>query len=382
MRSIFEEPCANLRLTSSLKIISTKPTKDQCSSCSGKTPTISLLQDGEVCIYASRCPCDPVLPLFFSVLFYIYIYIPYLLSLYFFNRFYIPIAYDKLNSILYSTSCPTHTFSVPFTLTSSEMSLFTMCCGSRKDNYYTVRPYRPPKERPHPSVSQNQPRRQQPQFQPQPQPRSRGPEELEKRRRQAQATAAARTYGWPTERGVVAGNMRNNRDSIIEPDLAGGLAAMPGSDFRAVYDPQRPRHISQRQQQQQRQKQQKPTITHQQHISHQKWKPQRPSYYQQQFVDRQPSSMAPMRAAPSRQTAPSVTQRQQRQRPAVGRVLPVVPTRPPVQVPPPRKVKRPVRRDSNGVSECSSSSSDDDDGDHRRHRRNYNVSPLHSPERE
>ncbi|TGJ84860.1 hypothetical protein E0Z10_g3919 [Xylaria hypoxylon] len=221
-----------------------------------------------------------------------------------------------------------------------------MCCGS-EDDYYTVSPYRPANEKHHASVSQARSQRQ-------PKPQHRGPsrEEIEKRQRQAQATAAAQNYGWPTSRRV-AGNIPTNhiqtpgnRDSIIEPDVAGGLAAIPGSDFRAVYDPQQSR--------------QQPT-----HRPSPPRPPQRPVYYQQRFVSQQPSRMPPMRAAPQQvvRRVPQIVH----QRPAIAR-KPVLQMAHPLSRAP--QAARLVRRDSNGISECS-----DDEGD-REDLRKYTVSPI------
>ncbi|KAI0505239.1 hypothetical protein F5B22DRAFT_529634 [Xylaria bambusicola] len=229
------------------------------------------------------------------------------------------------------------------------------CCGS-EDDYYTVTPYRPPNEKPHPSVyNQRQPERHN-------QPRYRDPrrEEADKRQRQAQATAAARNYGWPTTRGV-AGNTNHHRgsgsrDSIIEPGLAGGLAAMPGSDFRAVYDPQRHRQRQQQQQQRQQQPIHRPNPV----------PPfQRPPYYQQRFVSQQPPRMPMMSAIPRASEEP-LARRQQ----VIARKPVVQGRRTQFHAP---QVARLVRRDSNGISECS-----DDDFD-REDLRQYTVSPIQSP---
>ncbi|KAI3343133.1 hypothetical protein F4824DRAFT_510369 [Ustulina deusta] len=222
-----------------------------------------------------------------------------------------------------------------------------MCCGCSDDDYYTASPYRPPNENPHPSVSQRRPERHR-------KPRYQDPsrEEVEKRQRQAQATAAARNYGWPTTRGVAGSTDRlqtsGNRDSIIEPHLAGGLAAMPGSDFRAVYDPQRPRQQPMR----------RPSPSR---------PPQRPPYYQQRFVNQQPPRM-PLMSISAQQdvrTLPPVVH----QHPVTVR-RPVIQTTRPHQAP---QVARLVRRDSNGISECSDDEVDPED------LRKYTVSPIQSP---
>ncbi|KAI0404274.1 hypothetical protein F4802DRAFT_567438 [Xylaria palmicola] len=228
-----------------------------------------------------------------------------------------------------------------------------MCWCS--DDDYTVSPYRPPGENPHPSVSRGHPQRQPPR-------QHRGPsaEEQEKRQRQAQASAAARSYGWPAARGAAG-----NRDSIIEPGLAGGLAAMPGSDFRAVYDPHRQRQSPQRRPVQQpvRQPVRRRDLP---------GPPQRPPYYQQGsvnrqgFVNQQPGRAQLMRAYPQQEArAPAPTMHQ---RPGNAR-RPVVQQQTTAHVPRQAQTARLVRRDSNGVSECSDT---DDDIENLR---NYTVSP-------
>ncbi|KAI1428370.1 hypothetical protein F5Y12DRAFT_733403 [Xylaria sp. FL1777] len=235
-----------------------------------------------------------------------------------------------------------------------------MCCGGSEDDYYTVSPYRPANENPHPSVAQHRPERYH-------QPRHRGPsrEEVEKRQRQAQATAAAQNYGWPITRGVSRNpnhlQTSRNRDSVIEPDLAGGLAAMPGSDFRAVYDPQRSR-------QQQIHRPSPPRPPQRQPQRPPQRLPQRPPYHQQRFVSQQPPRMPPM-SVPAKQDVrrvPLVVQQHQ----AIARKPVIQTTRPQFQAP---QAARLVRRDSNGISECS-----DDDGD-REDLRGYTVSPIQSP---
>ncbi|KAI1469951.1 uncharacterized protein F4812DRAFT_307870 [Daldinia caldariorum] len=60
-----------------------------------------------------------------------------------------------------------------------------------------------------------------------------------------EATRAAREYGWPrehSERGTRNYGQAGNRDSYLEPGLAEALVNLPGSEFRHVYDPERPRH--------------------------------------------------------------------------------------------------------------------------------------------
>ncbi|KAI0438775.1 hypothetical protein F4803DRAFT_569306 [Xylaria telfairii] len=246
-----------------------------------------------------------------------------------------------------------------------------MCCGS-KDDYYTATPYRPANEKPHPSVSRGR--------YPPPPPRDPRLEEIEKRQRQAQATAAAQRYGWPTSRTDPRGyddlQIPGNRDSLIEPGLASGLSTMPGSDFRAVYDPQR---------------------SPQRRRNHPPNRPrptQSPHYYGQGFVDQQPGKMPPMRAPPIRTQprqhakvqypvayqhpsmpvqpvyAPQIRMqhnqyvRPEHQRPAVARDVVVQRQyRPPREpetarfsyVPQPRPVRKPSL-DSNRISLCSDDS--------------------------
>ncbi|GAP86100.1 hypothetical protein SAMD00023353_0302290 [Rosellinia necatrix] len=266
------------------------------------------------------------------------------------------------------------------------------CCSSRTD-YELVPPSRlanrPANQWPHNPAAHRSQGRRHPQGRPQPRSRVPSREELEKQRRQAQATAAARTYGWPTTRrgtdggGEVGGaGSSGSRDSVIEPHLAGGLAALPGSDFRAVYDPRRAQHPSPapppppppppQQQQQVR----LPNYPRQQ--------PQHPPYHPGQSAWQQPGRMPATWATPTQgaaaitttTTAAAAAAPVAYQRPTVAR-RPVVRTAPRLPSQPQRP--RHVRRDSNGVSECSSDEGDGG-GDHNvedyRHLRNYTVSPL------
>ncbi|KAI1166922.1 hypothetical protein F5B18DRAFT_569495 [Nemania serpens] len=236
------------------------------------------------------------------------------------------------------------------------------CCGSDSDYYSEARegpkPYRPvgPSQR-----------------YPQTERRGLSREEIEKRQRQAQATAAAQSYGWPTRGVTPTGPHRTHgsRDSIIESGLVGSLAALPGSDLRAVYDPQRirqPPHQQQlrqqpRQQPGQQPRQQPGQQPGQQRPIHQPTWPQRPPYYQ--FISEQPSKVQPM-STPSRhrtQTGPPVIKERIARKPVLHAAQPHL--RP--------HTAKLVRRDSNGISECS----DDEDGvDYREKLRNYTVSPL------
>ncbi|KAI2638111.1 hypothetical protein GGS21DRAFT_455917 [Xylaria nigripes] len=231
-----------------------------------------------------------------------------------------------------------------------------MCCGS-DDDYYTVSSYQQETQRPKAYATAGRPRQQAyPQYQYHPQSR----EEAEKRQRQAQATAAAHKYGWPTARGA-PGNVHQqypnnyvNRDSMIEPNLAGGLAAMPGSEFRAVYDPQRARQAPPR----------RPVPQRQQPVQNGGLprQSQRPPP-QQRIVYHQPGRTPAMRAEPTLNNR-SVPQ----QRPGVGRRPDIHAARPVSEASQTAEIF--PRRDSNGVSVCS------DDEDYQ-NLRNYTVSPLY-----
>ncbi|KAI1120731.1 hypothetical protein F5Y10DRAFT_289349 [Nemania abortiva] len=243
-----------------------------------------------------------------------------------------------------------------------------MCCCN-DDDYDTPEAPRPQNERPHPPVSQ--PRAQRQAVPPQRGLSREETERKEKRERQAQATAAARNYGWPTPREVGFASQRTpgNRDSVIEPHLASGLAALPGSDFRAVYDPQRLRQ-SPRQSPQQQPRQLPP-----QRPNHMRPDPprpiQQPSYHRQRPVTQQPVRMPPMRAVPLQNMRPASSSAVH-QRPSIARTATVQPAARAYVQP---QTARLVRRDSNGISECS-----DDDDDYRLEElRKYTVSPPLSP---
>ncbi|KAI1808314.1 hypothetical protein F4811DRAFT_549049 [Daldinia bambusicola] len=65
------------------------------------------------------------------------------------------------------------------------------------------------------------------------------------RTQRREATRAARDYGWPreySERAASNYGQAGNRDSYLEPGLAEALVNLPGSEYRRVYDPERPRH--------------------------------------------------------------------------------------------------------------------------------------------
>ncbi|RYC54138.1 hypothetical protein CHU98_g12070 [Xylaria longipes] len=186
-----------------------------------------------------------------------------------------------------------------------------MCCSS-SDDYYTVTPYRPSDERPHPSVSREWYSELSPWDL----------EDIEKWQRQAKATKAAKGYGWPTARGGAPRSIDHrqtpgSRDSLMEASLARRLAAIPGAHFYEPQQPQRQRNYSPN----------PPRPT------------QRPPYYEQRVVNQQPGRMPPMNAPPMR-AQPKQRLREEppvvHQRPAVSR-----PPRhsPPVRVPPRRDVR-------------------------------------------
>ncbi|KAI1434504.1 hypothetical protein GGR50DRAFT_395988 [Xylaria sp. CBS 124048] len=245
-----------------------------------------------------------------------------------------------------------------------------MCCGSR-DDYHSITPDRQEKPRPHHQyVPENRPRRPQPPPNSKPQYPSASRSEREKRERQAQATAAARNYGWPAPRaasGGMATGSNRSRDSMIEPGLASGLAAMPGSEFRAVYDPHKRRQLPPRPQHSQQQ-QQPQTV----HSSTPPPPYQRPPYYHLGVVNHQPGRTQPMQVKPVQAVPIPAGKGKPRHHPAIARQPVIQAAHRMSRMPQAAVLVR--RRDSNGVSECS-----DDEGDgHRAHEklRNYTVSPL------
>jgi len=316
-----------------------------------------------------------------------------------------------------------------------------MCCGSDDDYDHDQEPVFGSTNTEFYSPTNNS-RTQQRQKQQRPSPpRYQSPtrEQIEKRDRQARATAAAHQYGWPTLRGV-AGNMDTNlhrtlgnRDSIIEPRLAGNLATMPGSDYRSVYDPNKrrqpqpqpssrtvhqrpsrapapntalrgtppPTTTQKREQQQQSQPQSPPYYQQRGQSQQQKQQYSRPIYQQPQGIPPMTMTMG-MAPATTMQDARRVPQRvntNENPRGTVAARKPVIqsvhPVRPVlnnahahahVHAP---QAARLVRRDSNGVSECSDDDDDDDahddddDEDECRRRgnlRDYTVSPVQSPQ--
>ncbi|KAI0189243.1 hypothetical protein F4808DRAFT_467547 [Astrocystis sublimbata] len=111
-------------------------------------------------------------------------------------------------------------------------------------------------------------------------------EKREKQQRQAQARAAAERYGWRPTGGAYRshGDPETScaRDSLIEPNLAHGFAAMPGSDFRPFY------HSHQLRRQQ---------------TPHPSKPGQRPPNHDQRIVNQQPGRVAPMNAPPTKMPA-------------------------------------------------------------------------------
>ncbi|KAI1345180.1 hypothetical protein F5Y15DRAFT_410855 [Xylariaceae sp. FL0016] len=273
-----------------------------------------------------------------------------------------------------------------------------MCCGS-SDDY----------ERPNPQP-----------YHPQRQPVGPQHRAMEqgngKLRAQMAATRAAGKYGWPTDRqshpqaGQRGQATAACRDSFIEPGLAAHLSTMPGAEFRSVYDPQRARqpHPSSG-------ALRRPAPPQMSQRS-----PIQPPYYQQrqqQLVYQQPAAVKPMssglhRSKPTSRPSPVSRPSQQdpRRTPQVkhaGRIaqpqsavveMAMPSPKPQYQMPPvakPRYVtpqqayaapqmgyaqpydhvphRKDVRRDSNGVSECSD---EDVGGDWRDHCVSPTLSPL------
>ncbi|KAI0164943.1 hypothetical protein GGR57DRAFT_514801 [Xylariaceae sp. FL1272] len=272
------------------------------------------------------------------------------------------------------------------------------CCGS-DDDYYHVTPYKPENERRQPKPN--------PQGHSQwhPQPKQYGgltKEQFEKRERQARATHAAQKYGWPTPRGVGQNIFTDhlpagNRDSVIEQGLAGAFVSMPGSEFRElrpVYDPVRVRQPQNASPGAPRQAPQRPQRPQRPQMSQLPSFPQYGAAYarpgpalgsgQRQPIYQQPTRQPPMSQGPQRR--PNVTHRtpSSEKRPAIQ---PSPAKRPVVQTLDLSRVKsqkatfhmatphrahfpKVVRRDSNGVSDCSDDAGNLDD------LRNYTVSPM------
>ncbi|KAI0140937.1 hypothetical protein F4776DRAFT_539319 [Hypoxylon sp. NC0597] len=168
----------------------------------------------------------------------------------------------------------------------------------------------------------------------------RHPPNSERDRRQV----AAQGYGWPGQTTTRSNNPQQSlrrQDSFIEPGLAHALVGLPDSDFRAVYDPERAR--------QQRVPASQPILS--------------PNYPQQLqrgapgIIAEQPSTIEAMAVA-----YPQGVRQIVHQHPSVSTSSKTAPSMPsPVRL---------MRRDSNGVSECS-----DDEYDEAA-LRNYTVSPT------
>ncbi|KAI1260995.1 hypothetical protein F5Y18DRAFT_212486 [Xylariaceae sp. FL1019] len=271
------------------------------------------------------------------------------------------------------------------------------CCGSA-DDYYQVTPYKP--------ANEQRPSRPKPQGHSQrhPLPKQYGgltKEQYEKRERQARATNAAQKYGWPTPRGVGQNIFTDhlppgNRDSVIEANLAGGFVSMPGSEFgelRPVYDPvraRRPQTAGSGAPRQAPQRPQRPPMSQLPTF------PQYGAAYavpgpalgsgQRQPIYQQPSRQPPMSQGPPQRRPHVKTHRtpSSENRPVVH---PSPAKRPVVQtldlsriksqkatfhMATPQRAQHPkvIRRDSNGISDCS------DDDDNLDDLRNYTVSPM------
>ncbi|OTB08807.1 hypothetical protein M426DRAFT_162199 [Hypoxylon sp. CI-4A] len=181
-----------------------------------------------------------------------------------------------------------------------------------------------------------------------------------KREREAAASQAAMWYGWAgqqsqgrsreTQRPATSGS----KDSYFEPHVASAFVGLPGSDFRAVYDPERRRQPK--------------------HPDRQR--PSNPPHHTQQrrpdrVVINQPRPMEAMAMGPPRhhyahdnmrRRPDAVKYPSKTSVPAALKAAPspMVPSRP-----------KPVRRDSNNISELGSE--DGRDGDDLN---SYVVSPT------
>ncbi|RYP23092.1 hypothetical protein DL765_001347 [Monosporascus sp. GIB2] len=231
----------------------------------------------------------------------------------------------------------------------------------------------------------------------------------ERKRVQVQATEAAHNYGW-------GGQQTGNRDSYLEPSLGGALYGLPGSDFRQMPAPaaaatrppqnyavqrRKPVAADPRQQQQQR----RPNTPYHPRPQQQQQPggsgsfcaaptPPKPSY--QRAERRQPVPQlqpARYRAHPQRPSPPPVVREQPTRMPpmssapAIRRDIVINSVDPRVHNAEPQAAvfgyadfepQKLVRRDSNGVSECSSDDDRDDPDAWRRH----NVSPEIASSRE
>lgn len=239
------------------------------------------------------------------------------------------------------------------------------CCGSSNDYDHHPQPraYQGPRPQPQPRAGQQQQRRP----------------DRERRRAQASATRAANDYGWTGQR-----SQTRNRDSYIEPELGQALVGLPGSDYRELSAAAHSNQLQRRpvggpapprpsyQAGQRRAPGPAPPARY-------RPSPQRPQQYhhqqqqqRQQVVQRQPARVQPMVSAPPRKRQqPPPPLASLGQRPVVHGVDPRALAQPQAAVfdyvP-----QKPVRRDSNGVSECG-------DEDEYANCRYHTVSPVLSP---
>ncbi|OTA96937.1 hypothetical protein M434DRAFT_347086 [Hypoxylon sp. CO27-5] len=164
------------------------------------------------------------------------------------------------------------------------------------------------------------------------------PQNPEKDRRQV----AAQGYGWPGQTTTRSNNPQQSlrrKDSYIEPGLAHALVGLPGSDFRAVYDPERARQ----------QRAPQPTISS--------------NYPQQRQGAHRIVAQQPRRIEAMAMAYPQGMPQNAYQHPGV-----FASSRTAQSQPSPARL---MRRDSNGVSEFGS----DDEYDASA-LRNYTVSPI------
>ncbi|RYP54966.1 hypothetical protein DL768_000282 [Monosporascus sp. mg162] len=240
------------------------------------------------------------------------------------------------------------------------------------------------------------------------QPQQQRGDHYERKRVQAHATQAAHSYGW-------AGQRTRDRDSYLEPSLGGALYGLPGSDFRhlpvpaaaAMRPPQnyavqrrKPVAADPRQQQQRR----RPNTPYHPRPQQQQPggsgfsgaipMPPKPLYHGAQRRQPVPQPQPAGYRAHPRRPSPAPAVREQPMRmppmssaPAIRRDIVINGVDPRVHHAEPQAAafgyadfepQKPVRRDSNGVSECGSDDDRDDPDAWRRH----NVSPDIASSRE
>ncbi|KAI1661453.1 hypothetical protein F4813DRAFT_229847 [Daldinia decipiens] len=187
-----------------------------------------------------------------------------------------------------------------------------------------------------------------------------------------EATRAAQNYGWPRDHSMSSSynyGQPGNRDSHVEPELMEAFVSLPGSDLRRVYDPERSRQSSTRDQYY-----------------------RQPSQYQYQYqYPNQPSHAAisehsRLKSVPGGRvevhrdnlhrygSMHGSVHRVVREQPRTSETMKMKPYRH-------QQTSRGIRRgsvDSNGVSDISSDDDDDDDNDNDNDRRRlaYTPSPL------